>query len=181
MSLYINNQYDMKRQIAKNLLLAVRTVMHEEQVDMVAGNFNGAWWRCQFHMAPQLYWDWVWFQENGPTCAVSSSHLVPKLSGIFACTARSKFLTKLLESNILTRVATTKYGFIFYMYTHGWLIAHLVTDNIGGKLSGEGTVRTTTSGTTWPSTQEPTRLSAQGHVAFATILFNTAAIKVPVG
>ena len=35
-SLNINNQYNKKRRIAKNLLLAVRTVMHQEQVDMVA-------------------------------------------------------------------------------------------------------------------------------------------------
>ena len=176
MSLHINNQYAKKRGIAKNLLLAVRTVMHQEQLDMVAGDFHGAAWRrrsgneqrrdsallrrrlptrtCQFHMALQLCGDQVGFQENGPMCAVSSSHLVPKLSGIFACTVRSKFLMKLLESNIPTRVATTKSGFISCMSTHGWLIAHLEMGNIGGPSSGRGTVRTTTSRTTWPSTQE---------------------------
>ena len=42
MSLHINNTHAKKRGIAKNLLLAVRTVMHQEQVDMVAGDFNGA-------------------------------------------------------------------------------------------------------------------------------------------
>ena len=36
-----------KRGIAKNLLLAVRTVMHQQQVDLVAGDFNGAAWRRQ--------------------------------------------------------------------------------------------------------------------------------------
>ena len=36
MSLHINNQYAKKRGIAENLLLAVRTVMHQERVDMVA-------------------------------------------------------------------------------------------------------------------------------------------------
>ena len=133
MSLHINNQYAKKRGIAKKMLLTVRTVMHQEQVDMVAGDFNGAAWRRrsgneQRHDStieeafantnlpiphgPTALWDQVGFQENGPMCAVSSSHLVPKLSGIFACTVRSKSLTKLLESNIPTRVATTKYGFI---------------------------------------------------------------------
>ena len=39
MSLHIiNNQYAKKRGIAENLLLAVRTAMHQEQVDMVAGD-----------------------------------------------------------------------------------------------------------------------------------------------
>ena len=109
---------------------------------------------CQFHMVLQHCVDQVGFQEHGPLCAVSSSHLVPKLSGIFACTVRSKFLMKFLESNIPTRVATTKYGFISCMSTHGWLVAHLEMGNIGGQPSGEGTIRTTTSRTTWPSTQE---------------------------
>ena len=46
MSLHIiNNQYAKKRGIAENLLLAVRTAMHQEQVDMVAGDLNGAPWR----------------------------------------------------------------------------------------------------------------------------------------
>ena len=44
-SLHINNQDAKKRGIAKNLLPAVRTVLHEEQVDRVAGDFNGAAWR----------------------------------------------------------------------------------------------------------------------------------------
>ena len=67
-------------------------------------------------MSLQLGGDHVGFQETGPMCAVSSSGLIlMKLSGIFACTVRSKYLTKLLESNMLTRVATTKYGFISYM------------------------------------------------------------------
>ena len=34
-----------KRGIGKNSLLAIRTVMLQEQVDMVAGDFNGAAWR----------------------------------------------------------------------------------------------------------------------------------------
>ena len=41
----INNQYAKKRGIAENLLLAVRTAMQQEQVDMVAGDVNGAAWR----------------------------------------------------------------------------------------------------------------------------------------
>ena len=72
---------------------------------------------------PTALWRPGGFQENGPMCAVSSSHLVPKLSGILARTVSSKFLMKLLETNIPTRAATTKYGFISCMSTHDWLIA----------------------------------------------------------
>ena len=45
MSLHINNQFAKMRGIGKKLLLAVRTVMMEEHVDFVAGDFNGAAWR----------------------------------------------------------------------------------------------------------------------------------------
>ena len=41
-SLHINNHFAEKRSIGKNLLLTVRSVMSQEQVDMVAGDFNGA-------------------------------------------------------------------------------------------------------------------------------------------
>ena len=51
--LHINNQYAKNRGIAKNVLLAVRTVMCQEQIDMVAGDFNGAAWR-KTHSADQL-------------------------------------------------------------------------------------------------------------------------------
>ena len=47
MSLHINNHYAKQRGIGKNSILAVRTVMRQEQVDMVAGDLNGAAWRRQ--------------------------------------------------------------------------------------------------------------------------------------
>ena len=43
-SLHVNNKFAKKRGLRK-LLLTVRTVMLEEHVDMVAGDFNGAAWR----------------------------------------------------------------------------------------------------------------------------------------
>ena len=152
MSLHTNNTHAQKSGIAKNLLLAVRTVMRQQQVDSVAGDFNGPRRRRsgneQRHDStveeafantdlpiphgPTVLWDQVGFQDNGSMCAVSSCHLVPKLSGTVACTVHSKSLTKLLESNVPTRVATTKYGFISCMSTHGWLIAHPEMGIIGG-------------------------------------------------
>ena len=103
---------------------------------------------CQFRMALQHCGGQVEFLENGPKCAVSSSHPVLRLSGFFACTVRSNFLMKFSESNLPTRVATTKYGFISCTSAHGWLTGHRETGNIGGQPSGKGTVRTTTSRTT---------------------------------
>ena len=47
MSLHINNQFAKKRGIGKNLSTVVRTVMFQEQVDLVAGDFYGAAWRRQ--------------------------------------------------------------------------------------------------------------------------------------
>ena len=47
MSLHINNQVARKRGIGKNVLLTVPTGMLQEQVDMVAGDFNRAAWRRQ--------------------------------------------------------------------------------------------------------------------------------------
>ena len=53
MSLHINNTHAKKRGIAKNLLLAVRAAMHQQQVDLVAGDFNGAAWRRQSGSDPR--------------------------------------------------------------------------------------------------------------------------------
>ena len=101
--------------VAKKLSLAVRTVMRQEQVDMIAGDINGAAWRRQsgsdqrrnstiegaFELTnsagPTTIVGTRWFQGNGPMCVGSSSHLVSKLSGIFACMVRSKFLFHLLH------------------------------------------------------------------------------------
>ena len=45
MSLHINNNYAKKRGIGKKLLLTTRAATLDEQVDLVAGDFNGAAWR----------------------------------------------------------------------------------------------------------------------------------------
>ena len=42
MSLHINGNYSKKRGIGKKLFLPIRAVMLDEQVDLVAGDFNGA-------------------------------------------------------------------------------------------------------------------------------------------
>ena len=46
LSLHITNIYAKKRCIAKKLILTIRTIMLGEQIDLVAGDFNGTAWRC---------------------------------------------------------------------------------------------------------------------------------------
>ena len=45
MSLHCDNAVAKKRSVALNALLAVRPAITQEDVDMVAGDFNGATWR----------------------------------------------------------------------------------------------------------------------------------------
>ena len=42
MSLHINNNFAKKRGVGKKLLLAIRAIMQDEHVNLVAGDFNGA-------------------------------------------------------------------------------------------------------------------------------------------
>ena len=53
MKLHNNNHDAKKRVIGKKLILTVRTVMLQEHVDMVAGDFNGAVWRRQSGSDPR--------------------------------------------------------------------------------------------------------------------------------
>ena len=46
MSLQISNIYAKKRGIAKKLILTIRAIMIGQQIDLVAGDFNGTAWRC---------------------------------------------------------------------------------------------------------------------------------------
>ena len=47
LSLHINNVYAKKRGIAKKIIQAVRSLMISQDIDLVAGAFNGAAWRCR--------------------------------------------------------------------------------------------------------------------------------------
>ena len=46
-SLHINNVFAKKRGIAKKIIQAVRALMISQSIDLVAGDFNGAAWRCR--------------------------------------------------------------------------------------------------------------------------------------
>ena len=45
LSLHISNIYDQKQVIAKKLILTIRAIMISQEVDLVAGDFNGTAWR----------------------------------------------------------------------------------------------------------------------------------------
>ena len=46
MPLHKSNIYAKKRGIAKKLILTIRAIMIGQQIDLVAGDFNGTAWRC---------------------------------------------------------------------------------------------------------------------------------------
>ena len=46
LSLHVSNIYAKKRCIAKKLIFTVRAIMTSQEVDVVAGDFNGTAWRC---------------------------------------------------------------------------------------------------------------------------------------
>ena len=47
LSLYICSIYAKKKGIAKKLILTLRATMISQEVDLVAGDFNGTAWRCR--------------------------------------------------------------------------------------------------------------------------------------
>ena len=128
MSLHINNHYAERRAIEKHVLFAVRVVLCQEQVDMVAGDFNGAAWRKKNghdqqrdrtieevfantnipipHGSSPLRVQET-FQENGPTYVDSSSRRTLTVSGRYVGTAHSKSIAMLSAVDPPTKVATT--------------------------------------------------------------------------
>ena len=47
LSVHISNIYAKKKGIAKKLILTLRAIMISQEVDLVAGDFNGTAWRCR--------------------------------------------------------------------------------------------------------------------------------------
>ena len=45
--LHINNVFAKKRGVAKKIIQTVRALMISQSIDSVAGDFNGAAWRCR--------------------------------------------------------------------------------------------------------------------------------------
>ena len=47
LSLHISNIYAKKKGIAKNIIQTLRAIMISQDIDLVAGDFNGTAWRCR--------------------------------------------------------------------------------------------------------------------------------------
>ena len=141
---------------------------------MVAGDFNGAAWRRRSgnDQRRDSTVEEAFANTNGPAQFRTDQVAVPgewadvcgfikppssetewhiRMHGAF------EINHEMLGINLPTRVATMRYGFISRMSTHGWLIVHLETGNIGGQSSGKETIRTTTGRITWPSTPANSR------------------------
>ena len=99
LSLHIGNIYAKKKGIAKKLILTLRAVMVSQEVDLVAGDFNGLHggiaakttsvlltkhlWTvpCLRHRAPHHSGDQVPFRTIGQTSADFSNHLALNVFG----------------------------------------------------------------------------------------------------
>ena len=71
LSLHTNNIYAKKKGIAKKLILPIRAIMISQQVDLVAGDFNGTAWRCRsrnnFSTIDEAFTDCALPAPPGPT------------------------------------------------------------------------------------------------------------------
>ena len=99
LSLHISNIYAKKKGIAKKLFLTLRAIMISQEVDLVAGDFNGTAWRCRsrdnLSTIDEAYadcalptppgtpplWDLDPFRPIGPTSADFSNHWVLTVLG----------------------------------------------------------------------------------------------------
>ena len=94
LSLLISNISAKKKGIAKKLVLTIRAIMISQEVDLVAGDFNGTAWRCSNrnnistlmkpfqivlcvrHRAPHRCVDLDPFRTTGQTSVAFSNHRV---------------------------------------------------------------------------------------------------------
>ena len=120
----INSVYGKKRGIGKKLILTIRAVMLKENVDMVAGDFNGAAWRRDnsnnfsiieeafAHCAPPMPpgGDLVLFLAIGLTCVGFLNRLNPINSGRYGFMVLSLFLAMSWTCARMIKAATTKHG-----------------------------------------------------------------------
>ena len=124
MSLHIDNSHAKKRGIAKNVLDAVRTAM--QQVDMVAGDFNGAAWRRKRGEGQQCvstieeaFADTKLPVPDGPTPLWGPSGVPDEWSDEcgrfrnrmtkYACMVLSRSIARFLASSPPTRAAITRF------------------------------------------------------------------------
>ena len=70
LSLHINNVFAKKRGIAKKIIQVVRALMISQNIDLIAGDFNGAAWRCRsrdnFRSIDEVFSDYALQTPPGP-------------------------------------------------------------------------------------------------------------------
>ena len=126
LSLHTSNIYAKNGVLGKQLILTIRAVMLGEHVDLVAGDFGGAVWRCrclrtwkkplqaalwQRRLAPHPCGDPDRFQTTGLTFVGSLHRPIQIGIGKSDFTAPLPFLMKLLACAPPIKAATMKHGF----------------------------------------------------------------------
>ena len=161
LSLYITNIYAQKRGIAKKLILTIRAVMLGENVDLVAGDFDGTAWRCsnrndintmeealltalcQRRQALHPCGDPDRFQTTGLTSVGSLNCLIQIGIGKSDFTALSPSHAKLSACARPIKAATTRHGFTSTS-SIGAAHNHMMTDRID-EFSCKNVLRRTTT------------------------------------
>ena len=99
LSLHISNIHAKKKGIAKEIIQTIRALMSSQNIDSVAGDFNGTAWRCRSRdnistidevvsdcalptpPCPTPFWNPVPYRTIGRTSVVLFSFLAPSDSG----------------------------------------------------------------------------------------------------
>ena len=129
LSLHINNIYAKKKGIAKKLILTIRAIMIGQQIDLVAGDFNGTAWRCSSRNnistideaftdcalptppGPAPLWDPDQFRTTGLTSVDFFKPPGIQIDiGRCACTVHSPSHEKLLACDQPIKVAIMRHG-----------------------------------------------------------------------
>ena len=174
MFLHCQNAVAKKRSVALNILLAVRSAMLHEDVDKVAGDFNGTSWRkirtrstidsttkkrsktqkSLCHLAPHQSDAPEKFQACGLTYVAVSGHPSLHQNVSYGNTGHVRSIAESWASLRKTRPATTRRGFTSATSAHHWLyvdaINVIVSETILGMLersAGAGPHRVTHEGT----------------------------------
>ena len=128
LSLHISNIYAKKKGIAKKLILTLRAIMISQQIDEVAGDFNGTAWRCRsrnnISTIDEAFTDCALPTPPGPaplwgpgsipnrrTSVDSLNHRVQIDFGKCACTVHSPSHEEHSACDRLIKVAIMRHGF----------------------------------------------------------------------
>ena len=148
LSLHISNIYAKKEGIAKKLILTLRAIVISQEVDLVAGDFNGTAWRCRSRdnlstideaftdstlltpPSPIPLWGPGSIRTVGQTSADFSNHLALNDFGKCISMVHFPFHGNRLVYVPPIKAAITKPGFIWTLSTGAILGPNMVRMNI---------------------------------------------------